>query len=65
MRGGGEGGGGNVKVKLDLCKKKDNPAGADTSQFARKVDLVSLQSKIDKLETTEIDLSKLRDVVKN
>ena len=65
---------GNVKVGLDLSNyatKADlkNAAGIDTSQFAKKVDLGSLKSEIDKLdinklETTPLDLSNLIDVVK-
>ena len=65
---------GNVKVGLDLSNyatKADlkNATGIDTSQFAKKVDLGSLKSEIDKLdinklETTLLDLSNLIDVVK-
>ena len=64
-----------MKVELDLSNyvtKADlkNAAGVDTSKFAKKVNLVSLKSEIDKLdidklETAPVDLSKLRDVVKN
>ena len=36
----------------------------DTSQFAKNVDLASLNLDIDKLETTPADLSKLSDVLK-
>ena len=65
---------GNVKVELDLpdyaTKRLKNAAGVDTSKFAKKVDLASLKSKIDKLdigklETSPVDLSKPSDVVKN
>ena len=47
-----------------------NATDFDTSNFAKKVDLARLKSKIDKLdigklETTPVDLSKLSDVVKN
>ena len=47
-----------------------NARGVDTSKFAKKVDLVSLKSEIDKLvfgkfNTTPVNLSKLSDVVKN
>ena len=65
----------NVKVELDLSNyatKADlkNAAGVDTLKFAKKVDLASLKSEIDKfdigkLETTSVDLSKLSDAVKN
>ena len=65
----------NVKVELDLSNyatKADlkNAAGVDTFEFAKKVDLASLKSEIDKLdigklETTSVDLSKLSDAVKN
>ena len=64
-----------MKVELDLpnyATKADlkNAAGVDTSKFAKKVNLVSLKSEIDKLdidklETAPVDLSKLRDVIKN
>ena len=65
----------NVKVELDLSNyatKADlkNATGVDTFEFAKKVDLASLKSEIDKLdigklETTSVDLSKLSDAVKN
>ena len=65
----------NVKVELDLSNyatKADlkNATGVDTFEFAKKVDLASLKSEIDKLdigklETTSVDLSKLNDAVKN
>ena len=64
-----------IKVELDLSNyatKSDlkNEISIDTSKFATKVDLVSLKSKIDKLdigelESTPVDLIKLSDVVKN
>ena len=64
-----------MKVELDLSNyatKADlkNAAGVDTFEFAKKVDLASLKSEIDKLdigklETTSVDLSKLSDAVKN
>ena len=43
--------------------------GVDTSKFAKKADLASLKSEIDKLdidqlETLPVDLTKLSDVVK-
>ena len=67
--------GANVKIELDLSNyatKADLkiPTGADTSDFAQKIDLASLKSDIEKLdtgklETTLVDLSKLNDVVKN
>ena len=64
-----------MKVELDLSNyatKADlkNATGVDTLKFAKKVDLASLKSEIDKfdigkLETTSVDLSKLSDAVKN
>ena len=56
---------GRVKVELDLSNyttKADlkNGAGIDTSRFAKKVDLVSLQSNADKL-----DINKLKNVSSN
>ena len=64
-----------MKVELDLSNyatKADlkNATGVDTFEFAKKVDLASLKSEIDKLdigklETTSVDLSKLSDAVKN
>ena len=66
---------GNAKVVLDLSSyaaKADlkNATGVDTSKFAKKVDLASLKSELDKLdmgklETTPVDLSKVGDVVKD
>ena len=60
--------GGNVKVELYLYNyvtKTDlkNASGADTSKFAKKVDLASLKSIIEKtdigkLETNSVDLKK-------
>ena len=65
----------NVKVELDLSNYATkavlkNATGVDTFEFAKKVDLASLKSEIDKLdigklETTSVDLSKLSDAVKN
>ena len=56
---------GNVKVKLEIKMQ----TGVDTSKFARKVDLASLKSEIDKLDldnfkTSPVYLSKLNDSVK-
>ena len=56
---------GKVKVELDLsdhATKADlkNEAGVDTSKFAKKVDLASLKSNIDKL-----DIDKLKNVLHN
>ena len=55
----------NYETKEDL----KNAAG-DTSKLAKNVDLSRLKSEIDKLdngkiETTPVDLSKQKDVVKN
>ena len=52
----------NVKVELDLSNyatKADlqNATGVDTSPFAKKVDLASLKSNVDKL-----DIDKLKNV---
>ena len=57
--------GGRVKVELDLSNfatKADfkNAAGADTSNFAKNVDLASLKSNVDKL-----DIDKLKNVPSN
>ena len=62
-----------VKVELDLssyARKADlkNVAGVDTSKFAKKVELASLKSKvdkldIDKLETIPTGLSSLKSKV--
>ena len=49
--------GGRVKVELDLSNyvtKADLKKGVDTSKFAKKVDLVSLKSYIDKLDIREL-----------
>ena len=64
-----------MKVELDLSNyaTKTNfkkTTGVHASKFAKKVDLASLKSKIDKLdigklETTPVDLSKLSDTVNN
>ena len=57
--------GANIKVKLDLSNyatKIDlkNATGVDTSSFVKKVDLVSLKSDVDKLDT-----DKLKNVLTN
>ena len=57
--------GGRVKVELDLSNyatKADlkNATGVDTSTFAKKVDLASLKSKVDKL-----DIDKMKYVPNN
>ena len=72
-----------TEVKLDLsnyAKKSDlkNPTGVETSQFAKKYDLVNLKSEFDKLNIDKLeklsvdefvsvptDLSKLSHAVKN
>ena len=56
----------NYASKYDL----ENATGVDKSKFAKKVDLASLKSKIDKLhidklETTLVDLRQLSNAVKN
>ena len=59
---------GCVKVELNLSNY-DTKANlkiatcANTSEFAKKVDLAGVKSGIDKLETTQVDWSKLSDVV--
>ena len=63
----------NVKVGLsNYATKTDikNISHIDTSSFASKSNLVSLQTKVDKLDIDEllpvsVDLSKISDVVKN
>ena len=67
--------GGNINVKVDLSNyatKTDlkNVTHVYTSSFALKTNLVSLETElgkldIDKLAPVLVDLSKLRDVVKN
>ena len=59
-----------MKFELDLSNfatKSYLKSATDvgTSKFANKVDLASLKSEIDELETTPVALSKLRDVFKN
>ena len=65
---------GNVKVELDLSNvtKEDlkNSTVVDTLKCAKKIDLASWKSEINKLdignlETAPVDLSKLSDVIKN
>ena len=65
----------NINVKVDLSNyatKTDlkEVTGIDTSSFALKSNLFSLKTEVDKLDIDKlvhipIDLSKLRDVVKN
>ena len=67
--------GGNINVKDDLSNyatKIDlkNVTHVDTSSFALKINLASLKTEVDKLDTDKlrtvpVDLSKLSDVVKN
>ena len=57
-----------LDVELDLpnyATKSDfkNAAGADTSDFAKKVDLASLKSDIDKFKKLLMGLSNLRSKV--
>ena len=64
-----------MKVEIDLSNcatkaylKKTTTTGADTSKIAKKIDLASLKSEIDKLdigklETSPVDLKILSDVV--
>ena len=65
----------NIKVKIDLstyATKKDinDITHVDTSNFALKTNLSSLNTEVDKLDigklaTVPVDLSKLSNVVKN
>ena len=67
--------GGKIKVKVDFsnhARKTDlqNVTDVDTSSFALKTNLASLKTEVDKLDIEKlapvpVDLSKLRDVVKN
>ena len=67
--------GGNINIKVDLSNyatKTDlkNVTHVDTSNFAVKTNLAGLKTQVDKLNTDKlaplpVDLSKLRDVVKN
>ena len=67
--------GGNINVKVDLSNyatKTDlkNVTHVDTSSFALKTNLASLETEVDELDIDKllpvpIDLSKLSDVVKN
>ena len=58
---------GRVKVELDLSNyttKVDlNASGVDTSKFAKKVDLASLKSVVDKLEKVPTGLNSLKSKV--
>ena len=66
---------GNINVKVDLSNyatKTDlkNVTHVDTSSFALKTNLVSLKTKVNKLDIDKIapgpvDLGRLSDVVKN
>ena len=60
--------GANVKVELYLSNfatKADlkNSTGVDQSKFAKKVDLASLKSKVDKLKKVPTGLSSLKSKV--
>ena len=67
--------GDSLKVKIDLINyatKTDikNISHVDTSSFALKTNLANLKTEVDKLDIDKlvpipVDLSKLRDVVKN
>ena len=67
--------GGDINVKVDLSNyatKVDikNISHVDTSSFASKTNLASLETEVDKLDIDKlvpvpVDLSKLSDVVKN
>ena len=66
---------GNINVKVDLSDYATNidlknVTHVDTSSFGLKTNLASLKTEVDKLDidklaTVPVDLSKLRDVVKN
>ena len=67
--------GGDINVKVDLSNyatKADikNISHVDTSSFALKSNLASLETEVDKLDIDKLvlnpaDLSKLRDLIKN
>ena len=67
--------GGDINIKVDLSNyatKVDikNISHVDTSSFASKTNLASLETEVDKLDIDKlvpvpVDLSKLSDVVKN
>ena len=67
--------GGNINVKISLSNyatksEIKNITHADTTIFALKINLASLKTEIDKLDTDKlvpvpVDLNKLSDVVKN
>ena len=67
--------GGDINVKVDLSNyatKTDlkNVTQADTSSFALKTNSANLKIEVDKLDIDKlapapVDLSKLRDIVKN
>ena len=67
--------GGNIKVKVDLWNyatktELKNVTHVDTSSFKLKTNLAGLKTEVDKLDIDKlapapVDLSKLRDVVKN
>ena len=67
--------GGDINVKVDLSNyatKTDikNISHVDTSSFALKSNLASLETEVDKLDIDKLvlnpaDLSKLRDLIKN
>ena len=67
--------GGDISIKVDLSNyatKADikNISNVDTSSFALKTNLAGLKAEVDKLDIDKLvpvamDLSKLRDVVKN
>ena len=61
--------GGNVRVELDLSNhvtKADlkNATGVDASKFAKKVDLASLKSKIDKFDIAKLEITPLIQKIK-
>ena len=62
--------GGKVKVELDLSNYAHlkKPLRADRSKFAKKVDLASIKSDIDKLyvamlETTPVDFKNIKSCI--
>ena len=67
--------GGDININVDLSNyatKADikNISNVDTSSFALKTNLAGLKAEVDKLDIDKLvpvamDLSKLRDVVKN
>ena len=59
-----------LKLTIQIMQQKQSSIYFEPSSFALKFNLASLKTEVDKLDTDKlvplpIDLSKLRDVVKN